>query len=47
MLKEMTNIFHNQKKIIINVSTRATIFNYENQQLNLYKESKKKIGSVL
>ena len=43
MLKEMTNIFHNQKKIIINVSTRATIFNYENQQLNLYKESKKKL----
>ena len=43
MLKEMTNIFNNQKKIIINVSTRATIFNYSTEELNLYKESKLKI----
>lgn len=43
MLKEITNIFYNQKKIIINISTRATIFNYSTEKLNLYKESKLKI----
>lgn len=43
MLMKMTNLFSNQEKIIINISTRATIFDHNTEKLNLYKESKLKI----
>lgn len=43
MLIAVTTLFHNQDKIIINISTRATIFKHTLHELNLYAESKKKI----
>lgn len=42
MLRDITNLFLNQEKIIINISTRATVFDYSTEKLNLYKESKLK-----